>query len=336
MKIHELRYSATNTYLIEGENGSILWDTGWAGTFPAFCHAMGELHLSVQDIRFILLSHFHPDHMGIAQEIADCGPKIVIADVQDSCLHAADAVFAKERNSSFHPIIDEQVLRIPLTESRKLLQSCGLHGELLHTPGHTEDSISLWLNEGYLFVGDLNPLYELELHKGTQIEKSWARLLALHPRTIYYGHAKKADLAASDNAASCGKCGTSGYRSDLSEHANRGPTVKSCRDRSPVSKPLFSKHALLEPAAKIEGDCAPVAKSYSSENYRQNSTVKGSSLHTLVTRIIKYINKGYSLDKIQAKTKADTVFIEDVTRMYLTHQNVSVQGILDRIEIKNR
>ena len=29
-------------------------------------------------------------------------------------------------------------------------------------------------------------------------------------------------------------------------------------------------------------------------------------------------------------------FIQDVLRMYLTHQNVGVQGILDRIEIKNR
>ena len=38
----------------------------------------------------------------------------------------------------------------------------------------------------------------------------------------------------------------------------------------------------------------------------------------------------------QKKTGADMAFIEDVSRMYLTHQNVGVQGILDRIEIKNR
>ena len=33
---------------------------------------------------------------------------------------------------------------------------------------------------------------------------------------------------------------------------------------------------------------------------------------------------------------AAPVFIEDVARMYLTHQNVGVQGILDRIEIKGK
>lgn len=51
---------------------------------------------------------------------------------------------------------------------------------------------------------------------------------------------------------------------------------------------------------------------------------------------MKCIDKGYSVDIIQKKTGADPEFIQDVARMYLTHQNVSVQGILDRIEIKNK
>ena len=58
--------------------------------------------------------------------------------------------------------------------------------------------------------------------------------------------------------------------------------------------------------------------------------------YELVSQIMKFIDKGYTLEKIQKKTGADKVFIEDVTRMYLTHQNVGVQGILDRIEIKGR
>ena len=74
----------------------------------------------------------------------------------------------------------------------------------------------------------------------------------------------------------------------------------------------------------------------------KNKTDKGitdkeqKERYALVKRIMKYIDRGYPIDKIQKKTKSDRGFIEDVTRMYLTHQNVSVQGILDRIEIKNR
>ena len=68
----------------------------------------------------------------------------------------------------------------------------GIHGEIVYTPGHSDDNISLCLDDGSLFVGDLNPLYELELYQGTLIEESWNKLLALKPVTVYYGHAKKA------------------------------------------------------------------------------------------------------------------------------------------------
>ena len=204
MKIHELKYSGTNTYLIEGDKGRILFDTGWAGTFRAFCQAAGVLQIPVQGIDYILISHFHPDHMGIAQEIADLGPVIAVMDAQRDYVHASDGVFSREKNSRFVPIRDEKIRWISLCESRKtgentgssdtssraFLKELGIDGELLHTPGHSNDSISLCLDDGSLFVGDLNPLYELELHRGTQIEESWEKLLARKPHTIYYGHAR--------------------------------------------------------------------------------------------------------------------------------------------------
>lgn len=265
MKIHELKYSNTNTYLIEGDKGKLLFDVGWAGTFQAFCGAMGEVHIPVQNIDYIIISHFHPDHMGIAQEIAGYGATIVAMDVQKDYVHTADSVFEKENNTVFVPIADDKVKTIRIVESRQFLQRMGIDGEIIHTPGHTDDSISLYLDTGELFVGDLNPLYELELHKGTQIEESWNRLLKLKPRMVYYGHAKAAELEALGKA--------------------------------PIQ----------------DGD-----------------------RYELVSKIMKYIDKGASLDKIQRKTGADSTFIEDVARMYLTHQNVGVQGILDRIEIKGK
>ena len=263
--VHELKYSNTNTYLIKGSRGIILFDTGWAGTFSAFCREIGKLDIQVQKIDYIFISHFHPDHMGIAQEIAQHGPVIVVMDVQREYIHAVDGVFEKEKNDAFIPIVDDNVKCIRIEESRELLSKIGISGEIISTPGHSDDSISLWIDSGELFVGDLNPLYELELHKGTQIEKSWNRLLKLKPGTVYYGHAKTADLSM---------------------------------ERVPHR-----------------------------EDY---------DLYKLVSMIMKNIDRGVSLDKIQKKTGADSIFIEDVARMYLTHRNVGVQGILDRIEIKGR
>ena len=265
MKVIELKYSNTNTYLIEGSKGKILFDTGWAGTFAAFCKCMGDAHVSAQNVTYVLISHFHPDHVGIAQEIANLGATIVVMDVQKDFIHAADSVFAKEKNSSFLPIREDAVKLVSLADSRAFLRGIGLDGEIVSTPGHSDDSISLCLDDGSFFVGDLNPLYELELHQGTQIEASWKKLLERKPRVIYYGHAKTA-------------------------------TLEQPPDSDPADK----------------------------------------NLHALTLRIMKYIDKGVTLEKIRKKTGADPVFIEDVARMYLTHPGVGVQGILDRIEIKGR
>ena len=59
-------------------------------------------------------------------------------------------------------------------------------------------------------------------------------------------------------------------------------------------------------------------------------------IYSLVKKITRYVDKGMPKEDIAARTGADPVFVEDVTRMYVTHPGVSVQGILDRIEIKGR
>lgn len=265
----ELKYGNTNTYLIRGDGKYILFDTDWAGTFESFCKALKEKGVNVRDVEYLFISHFHPDHMGIAQQIADLGIRIVICDVQQKYIHSSDDVFYKDTRKKFVPIDETKAIILMISDSRSFLKSVGIAGEIIYTPGHSDDSISLILDEGSMLVGDLNPLYELPLHEGTQIGNTWAELLTKNPSTIYYGHAKTAVL---------------------SEHTE--DTIVHTRDEE--------------------------------ERY------------TLVSKIMKYIDKGYGIDKIQKKTHANIEFIEDVTRMYLTHQNVGVQGILDRIEIKNR
>ena len=276
MKVREIRYSATNTYLIEGERGKLLFDTGWAGTFPLFLKALGEIRVSLQDIDCILISHYHPDHMGIAQEIAEYGPVIAAADLQIPFIHAADRIFEKEKNPSFYPIKDEKVLTIDLKESRSFLKKLGIDGEIIETPGHSEDSISLLLDDGSFFVGDLNPFYELGLHKEDEIGRSWEKLLKKEPKVIYYGHAKTLRLE---------------------EQKDQHPRTSKKEEKEGPSK---------------------------------------KDLYHLTDRIMKLIDKKTDLKKIQKKTGADPGFIEDVARMYLTHQNITVQGILDRIEIKGK
>lgn len=279
--IHLLKYSTTNTYLIRGRGGYLLLDTGWAGTLPAFYRALGDLKVAAQEIWYVLITHYHPDHMGIAQDITETGAQLVIVDVQKNFVHGSDAIFAKEAKTPFTPVDESRAQVISCAESRAFLREFGIEGEILHSPGHSDDSISLWLDQGDLFVGDLNPLYEREMHLGTQIDATWEMLLAKKPKTVYYGHAKPAELEADEAAEASGR-------------TNRESTTTQATEKP------------------------------------------DPRMYTLVGRIMKYIDKGMNLQKIVKKTGADATFVEDVARMYLTHTNVGVQGILDRIEIKGK
>ena len=192
--IIELKYGNTNTYLIKGKEKYILFDTDWAGTFERFCQAIKSIGIQIQDIEYLFLSHFHPDHMGIAGQLAELGIKIVVVDIQKNFVHFCDEIFVKEKNKSFIPIDDAKVILISIDESRSFFEKLGIQGEIIETPGHSDDSVSIWLDDGMLLVGDLNPLYELPLHEGTQIADTWNKLLKMRPNKICYGHAKTAIL----------------------------------------------------------------------------------------------------------------------------------------------
>jgi glyoxylase-like metal-dependent hydrolase (beta-lactamase superfamily II) len=72
-------------------------------------------------------------------------------------------------------------------DSRAFLLHLGIRGEIIHTSGHTDDSISLILDEGIAFTGDLpgSTWGEDSMH---QVETSWQRIRALNAKTIYPGH----------------------------------------------------------------------------------------------------------------------------------------------------
>ena len=288
----ELFYDNTRTYLISAGDGYLLFDTGWAGTFPKLCKALGEKGVKLSDIRYLLISHFHPDHMGLAGELAQQGIPILVMESQTDYVHSSDHIFARDKRISYVPISDEHIKVLSFAESREFLCQLGVEGCILPTPGHSEDSISLCLDDGDIFVGDLYPLYELEVHEETAVKKSWENLLSLKPKRVFYGHAKAA--------------------------------VLECAAK---------KEATKEVAAKAK---CPEGEQEIGEKEQNKPNQDEQEYYLLTKKIMQYVDKGMHVDKITKKLRADKTFVNDVCRMYLTHRNVSVQGILDRIEIKGR
>jgi glyoxylase-like metal-dependent hydrolase (beta-lactamase superfamily II) len=80
-------------------------------------------------------------------------------------------------------------LVIAFADSRALLARIGLAGEILPTPGHSPDSVSLLLDDGSAFTGDLTPLpYADHDEAGRLVVQSWRRLREHGARRIYPGH----------------------------------------------------------------------------------------------------------------------------------------------------
>jgi len=72
--------------------------------------------------------------------------------------------------------------------SRGLLAQIGFDGQIVHTPGHSDDSVSLLLDDGSAFTGDLTlPDLSSEAHAAI-VSDSWRPLHALGATTVYPGH----------------------------------------------------------------------------------------------------------------------------------------------------
>ena len=80
-------------------------------------------------------------------------------------------------------------------DSRKFLKELGIDGEIISTPSHSEDSISVLLDDGTFIVGDLEPLEYLEAYvDNRKLKADWDTLLRADPKRIIYAHAMESKL----------------------------------------------------------------------------------------------------------------------------------------------
>lgn len=72
--ITKLKYGNTNTYFING----LLIDTDYAGTLSAFYKEIKKNSIAVTDIKCILATHYHPDHIGLISELTELEIKLIL------------------------------------------------------------------------------------------------------------------------------------------------------------------------------------------------------------------------------------------------------------------
>ena len=191
----KLRYGNTNTFYIAGAKGGLLIDTDYAGTLPQFFKAIKTACIDISDISFMLATHYHPDHIGIVSELQKLGVTLLIVDVQHSSVHFADDIFFRDKRLNYKPI-DENVAKvISCAESRSFLCSIGISGEIIYTPSHSEDSVSIILDDGNCIVGDLEPVEYLAAYDhNPRLKSDWEQIMSYHPKRILSAHANEKEF----------------------------------------------------------------------------------------------------------------------------------------------
>lgn len=191
-----LRYGNTNTFLIRGTSGNLLVDTDYAGTLPLFFKEIKKHNIRLSDITYVMATHYHPDHVGLVGELAEMGIKLLLIDTQVGYVHFSDKIFARD-NLKYVPIDREKANIVSCEESRVFLRdNMGINGEILSTPSHSNDSVSLILDGGICFVGDLEPIDHLNAYEDNQaLKKDWELIRSRCPKTVFYAHVNEKFLS---------------------------------------------------------------------------------------------------------------------------------------------
>ena len=188
-------YRSTNFWVVSQGPTRLLVDLGWPGTMGQMRANLARAGVPLHELRYGLATHYHPDHAGLAQELKQAGVPLLMMDVQVA-LAPVLATLVKPTDGYVDLTMHDNVT-IRCDESRELLKRIGFAGEIIHTPGHSDDSVSLLLDDGSVFTGDLSPPFlAVDEEQAAVLRDSWKRLKERGATRVYPGHTAVRPLGA--------------------------------------------------------------------------------------------------------------------------------------------
>jgi ribonuclease/clavin/mitogillin len=186
VNIVDVGYDSTHYFVIAPPGGSrLLVDCGWPGTIGKLKAQMKRKGMTIADVAYLLITHFHPDHAGLTQELRNAGMKLLLMDLQVP--HVGELKRHIKPHYGYVQIEVDGSFILRTEQSRDFLAGAGIDGEIIPTPGHSPDSVSLVLDEGMAFTGDLTHPILLTDDEGV-CKDSWKRVFALGATMIYPAH----------------------------------------------------------------------------------------------------------------------------------------------------
>lgn len=215
--VQSLKLGWTRCYLLKCKGGYLLIDTDYPVYYRRFKRKLANLGIVISDIKYLLLTHHHDDHAGFGAELVRSIGCRVIAHrkallplKQGKAKGTYKPVNRRSQIAlTFYTLFHQEYNFPPLTltprdiviegDNDSLLKGIGVDGVILHTPGHSSDSISVVLSDGSAVVGDaaMNFLRwtgmghrPIIIQNITTMYESWRKLRERGARVIYPSHGR--------------------------------------------------------------------------------------------------------------------------------------------------
>ena len=214
MEIRNLGNRAVNHWLIPGDDGYILIDTGYEHGFRRFQRKLKKAGIQPDEIRILFLTHAHDDHAGFLNDVLAVTPAKVIlhpkaverlktgqSSFEGGCSSRLALFFCRilallGKGEHRYPPIREEYLARLIQLGSEAFKAMRLPFQVLETPGHTADHIAL-LKDGILFCGDAamngfpsRKRVTIWIEDLLPFRQSWEKILKAAPERIYPSHGK--------------------------------------------------------------------------------------------------------------------------------------------------
>ena len=131
-----------STHIIDTGEGLIMIDSGYQHSLYIVLHNMHTLGLNPLDIKYIVHTHGHIDHLGATRALVELtGAKTFIGrEDRDYANGNLDLTFAKELGMEYTEVFEPDVL----LDDGSVIELNGTKIECVATPGHTPGSLSFF------------------------------------------------------------------------------------------------------------------------------------------------------------------------------------------------
>ncbi|MHA1396604.1 MAG: MBL fold metallo-hydrolase [Candidatus Heimdallarchaeaceae archaeon] len=208
-EILSLSLGVAKSYLLRTSKGYILIDTGVPGKEKKFMKFLKKQGINPKEIKLIIVTHVHSDHVGSLKAIQKLtNAKVLVHEKGYEYLTQGKSSLVKPTSTFIEKLLSLLPARNRFFEKIKpditindnfSLEEYGLKGKIIHTPGHTKESISVLDDKENAFIGDLAMAFPLKFSAGLpiiaedleEVKKSWRLLLNEGVKNFYLSHGGK-------------------------------------------------------------------------------------------------------------------------------------------------